>query len=108
LSFPFFETFDLPDQNQTINTRNTSTVAPQALTLMNNPFVLGQAELFSDTIEEKVPYNVDQQVEMVYQTALTRPPTQEEAEVGRQLVELGSLDDLTHVVFNLSEFLYRR
>ena len=108
LSFPFFETFDLPDQNQTINTRNTSTVAPQALTLMNNPFVLSQAELFSDTIEEKVPYNVDQQVEMVYQTALTRPPTQEEAEVGRQLVELGSLDDLTHVVFNLSEFLYRR
>ena len=108
LSFPFFETFDLPDQNQTINTRNTSTVAPQALTLMNNPFVLSQAELFSDTIEEKVPYNIDQQVEMVYQTALTRPPTPEEAEVGRQLVELGSLDDLTHVVFNLSEFLYRR
>ena len=108
LTFPFFETFDLPDQNQTINTRNTSTVAPQALTLMNNPFVLSQAELFSDVVEEKVPYNVDQQIEMVYQTALTRPPTPEEAEVGRQLVELGSLDDLTHVVFNLSEFLYRR
>ena len=99
LSFPFFETFDLPDQNQTINTRNTSTVAPQALTLMNNPFVLSQAELFSDTIEEKVPYNVNQQVEMVYQTALTRPPTQEEAEVGRQLIELGSLDDLTPVSY---------
>ena len=108
LTFPFFETFDLPDQNQTINTRNTSTVAPQALTLMNNPFVLSQAELFSDVVEEKVPYNVDQQIEMVYQTALTRPPTPEEAEVGRQLVEPGSLDDLTHVVFNLSEFLYRR
>ena len=108
LTFPFFETFDLPDQNQTINTRNTSTVAPQALTLMNNPFVLSQAELFSDVVEEKVPYNVDQQIEMVYQIALTRPPTPVEAEVGRQLVELGSLDDLTHVVFNLSEFLYRR
>ena len=52
--------------------------------------------------------DIDQQVEMVYRTALTRPPTQEEAEIGRQLVELGSLDDLTHVVFNLSEFLYRR
>ena len=108
LSFPFFETFDLPDQNQTINVRNTSTVAPQALTLMNNPFVLNQAELFSDRIEEKAPYDIDQQVAMVYQTALTRPPTEQEAAVGRQLVELGSLDDLTHVVFNLSEFLYRR
>ena len=108
LSFPFFETFDLPDQNQTINIRNTSTVAPQALTLMNNPFILNQAQLFSDTIEEKVPYDIDQQVAMVYQTALTRPPTEAEAEVGRQLIEQGSLDDLTHVVFNLSEFLYRR
>ena len=108
LSFPFFETFDLPDQNQTINTRNTSTVAPQALTLMNNPFVLNQAELFSAQVEEVAPYDIDQQVEMVYRTALTRSPTQEEAEIGRQLVELGSLDDLTHVVFNLSEFLYRR
>ena len=108
LTFPFFETFDLPDQNQTINARNTSTVAPQALTLMNNPFILNQAELFSDQVEEVAPYDIDQQVEMVYRTALTRPPTQEEAEIGRQLVELGSLDDLTHVVFNLSEFLYRR
>ena len=108
LSFPFFETFDLPDQNQTINIRNTSTVAPQALTLMNNPFILNQAELFANTVQEKVPYDIDQQVAMVYETALTRPPTDQEAEVGRQLVELGSLNDLTHVVFNLSEFLYRR
>jgi hypothetical protein len=75
---------------------------------MNNPFVLNQAELFSDRITENVPYDIDQQVEMVYRTALTRLPTEEEAKVGRQLVELGSLDDLTHVVFNLSEFLYRR
>ena len=75
---------------------------------MNNPFILSQAGLFADTVEEKVPYDIDQQVAMVYQTALTRPPTNEEAEVGRQLVEVGSLNDLPHVVFNLSEFLYRR
>ena len=75
---------------------------------MNNPFVLNQAELFSAQVEEVAPYDIDQQVEMVYRTALTRSPTQEEVEIGRQLVDLGSLDDLTHVVFNLSEFLYRR
>ena len=75
---------------------------------MNNPFILNQAELFANTVQEKVPYDIDQQVAMVYETALTRPPTDEEAKEGRQLVELGSLNDLTHVVFNLSEFLYRR
>ena len=48
LSFPFFETFDLPDQNVTAAARNVSTVPTQALTLVNNPFVLGQAQLFAE------------------------------------------------------------
>ena len=108
LSFPFFETFDLPDQNITTASRNTSTVAPQALTLLNNPFVLGQAELFARRVQERAPYDIAQQVDLAYRTALTRPPSAAEAEIGRQLVESGSLADLTHVIFNLSEFLYRR
>jgi hypothetical protein len=108
LSFPFFETFDLPDQNITTASRNTSTVAPQALTLLNNPFVLGQAELFAKEIQERAPYDVDRQIELAYQSGLTRLPTVAEREVGRQLVESGSLTDLTHVIFNLSEFLYKR
>ena len=108
LSYPFFETFDLPDQNITTAYRNTSTVAPQALTLLNNPFILGQAQLFASRVEELAPYDVERQVELVYRTALTRPPSADELEVSRQLVEQGSLQDLTHVVFNLSEFLYRR
>ena len=108
LTFPFFETFDLPDQNITAAYRNTSTVAPQALTLMNNPFVLGQASLFARRIEELASYDVDRQVDLAYRTALARAPAGEEAALARQLVAGGSLEDLTHVIFNLSEFLYRR
>ncbi|MFP6825073.1 MAG: PSD1 and planctomycete cytochrome C domain-containing protein [Pseudohongiellaceae bacterium] len=108
LSYPFFETFDMPDQNITLAYRNTSTVAPQALTLLNNPFILGQAQLFARRVEEQVPYDVGRQVDLVYRTALTRSPTAAESAIGRELVEFGSLEDLTHVVFNLSEFLYRR
>ena len=108
LTFPFFETFDLPDQNITAAYRNTSTVAPQALTLLNNPFVLGQARLFARRIEEQAPYDVDRQVELAYRTTLARPPAPEEAALARQLVAGGALEDLTHVIFNLSEFLYRR
>ena len=108
LTFPFFETFDLPDQNITAAYRNTSTVAPQALTLMNNPFVLNQAQIFARQIEEREPYDIDAQVDLVYRSALTRLPTEEESAIGRTLVETGSLQDLTHIVFNLSEFLYRR
>ncbi len=108
LSFPFFETFDLPDQNVTTASRNTSTVATQALTLLNNPFVLGQARLFAAELEEEAPNDVAKQVDLAYRTALTRPPTEEEAVISRQLVEERSLMDLTHVLFNLNEFLYLR
>ena len=40
LGFPFFDTFDLPDQNVTAAARHVSTVPTQALTLLNNPFLL--------------------------------------------------------------------
>ena len=83
-------------------------MAPQALTLLNNPFVLGQAELFARRVRERAANDITRQVDLAYRTALTRSPTVEEAILARQLVENYSLEALTHVIFNLSEFLYRR
>ena len=108
LVFPFFETFDLPDQGVTTAARNVSTVATQALTLLNNPFVLGQAALFAERLEREAPNDVAGQVDLAYRIALARSPTDAEAAIGLQLVEERSLVDLTHVIFNLSEFLYLR
>ena len=108
LVFPFFETFDLPDQGVTTASRNVSTVATQALTLLNNPFVLGQAALFAERLEEEAPNDLAGQVDLAYRIALSRPPTEAEAEIAGQLVAERSLVDLTHVIFNLSEFLYLR
>ena len=108
LSFPFFETFDLPDQNQTAAARNVSTVATQALTLMNNEFVLNQARLFAERLERAAPGDVDRQIDLAYRIALTRPPAAEEARIARDLVSSQSLVDLTHVMLNLNEFLYLR
>ncbi len=108
LVFPFFETFDLPDQGTTTATRNVSTVAPQALTLLNNPFVIGQADLFAKRLEEEAPNDVARQVDLAYQVALTRLPTEREGTIGHRLVTERSLVDLAHVMFNLNEFLYVR
>ena len=108
LVFPFFETFDLPDQGVTTAAGNVSTVATQALTLLNKPFVLGQASLFAERVELEAWNDVPKQVDLVYEIALTRLPTPAEAVIARQLVEERSLADLTHVMFNLSEFLYLR
>jgi len=108
LGFPFFDTFDLPDQNQTAAARNVSTVPTQALTLMNNEFVLNQATLFADRLEREAPGDRDRQIDLAYQIALTRRPTREEASIAKALVTEQSLADLTHVILNLNEFLYLR
>ena len=108
LGFPFFDTFDLPDQNQTAAARNVSTVATQALTLMNNEFVLNQAELFAERLVREAPGDIDRQIDLAYRIALTRSPTDAEVEVARSLVGGQSLVDLTHVMLNLNEFLYLR
>jgi hypothetical protein len=47
LPYPMFDTFDHPDMNVVAGARNVSTVPTQALTLLNNPFVLSQAERLS-------------------------------------------------------------
>ena len=108
LGFPFFDTFDLPDQNQTAAARNVSTVPTQALTLMNNEFVLGQAERFADRLEREAPGDLDRQIDLAYRIALTRAPTTDEAAVAKTLATEQSLADLTHVILNLNEFLYLR
>ena len=108
LGFPFFETFDLPDQNQTAAARNVSTVSTQALTLMNNPFVLNQARLLAARLERAAPGDLEAQIELAYRIALTRPPTAAEAAVARELAAGRGLVDLAHVMLNLNEFLYLR
>jgi hypothetical protein len=108
LSYPFFETFDLPDQNQTAGARNVSSVATQALTLLNNESVLRQAEIFAERLAASAPGDLARQVDLAYRIALTRSPRPEEADVARALVTEQSLEALTHILFNLNEFRYMR
>jgi hypothetical protein len=108
LPLPFFEVFDLPDQNLTCGARNVSTVPTQALTLMNDDFVLRQAKLFADRVNEGAPNNPEKQIELAYRIALGRQPAAEELRIGREFLTKQQLVDFTHVLLNLNEFLYIR
>ena len=108
LVFPMFQVFDLPEQNITAGARNVSTVPTQALTLLNDPFVLRQAELFADRVRKDAGDDPLRQIDLAYRIALTRPPTATELSVALNSVKTQSLLDLTHVLFNLNEFVYMR
>jgi hypothetical protein len=100
LPFPMFETFDLPDQNIACGARNVSTVPTQALYLMNDPFLLRQAELFAGRIKEAG----GDAVGTAFRLALAREPRPQE----RDAVAGLTVEALAQVVLNLNEFLYLR
>ncbi len=108
LPYPLLDIFDLPNQNLSCGARNVSTVPTQALALMNDDFVLKQAQLFANRVEEAAHGDKPGEIELAYQLALSRPPDAKEKQLALQFLQARKLVDLTDVLFNLNEFLYVR
>jgi hypothetical protein len=118
--FPVLETFDMPDRTSSCGRRNPTTVAPQALTLMNGPLALEQAGLLADRLvsgKEAVPAEglamakgtLEAQVQAAYWLALGRPPSREETEKSLAFLGKGGRQPLLEfclTLFNTSEFTY--
>jgi uncharacterized protein DUF1553/uncharacterized protein DUF1549/cytochrome c len=107
LPYPMFDTFDHPDMNVTAGARHVSTVPTQALTLLNNPFVLSEAAFFAARVSRQAG-DPPSQVDLAYRIALARPATPAEIAIGVDLIKTQSLEAFAHVVLNLDEFLYMR
>jgi hypothetical protein len=75
--FDFFQTFDYPDPAVTVGHRVSTTVAPQALFLMNNPFVKDRAAEFAKRITDGGKTDAER-VAFAYRQAYCRPPTADE------------------------------
>jgi hypothetical protein len=108
LVFPMFQVFDVPEQNVSAGARTVSTVPTQALALLNDAFVLRQAQLFADRVRRSAGGDPVRQVDLAYRIALTRPPNRAELDVALDALKTQSLVDLTSVLLNLNEFLYIR
>jgi hypothetical protein len=120
----FLDTFDFPNPTVTRGNRDTTNVPPQALALLNDPFVIGQAGFWADRlIAEKAP-TVESRLDSMFRAALGRAPDEAErtrfAGLAKEVASLHKaapekvLDshdvwkDVAHAIFNLKEFLYLR
>ena len=109
IRYPLFEAFDQPDMITSVDRRNRSTVAPQALLLMNNRFINMQAELFAARVRNEAGTNPNDQVGRAFELALARPPTDYEGARAGAFVRGNpeeGLADLCRTLFNLNEFAY--
>jgi len=85
------ENFDLPQMIPNCLDRPESTVASQALHLMNNSMIHDLSRDFANRVQKEVGNDDYAQVERVYRIALSRLPSDEERELG--LKTLSSLTE---------------
>ncbi|MFP6619930.1 MAG: PSD1 and planctomycete cytochrome C domain-containing protein [Pirellulaceae bacterium] len=79
------ETFDLPQMNPACQIRSNSTVPQQALYLMNNDTIRQLSASFARRVAAEAT-DMEEQIQWIYQTALSRPATAGELELGRNVL----------------------
>ena len=119
---PMMLTFDAPIPFSTMGRRNVSNVPAQALILMNDPFVVGQAKHWAGRALNEHRASPDDRVDAMYRRAFGRPASEGETAdaltfLQTQGDELGLApglwqsdravwSDLAHVLFNAKEFVF--
>jgi hypothetical protein len=119
---PYLALFDGPDTNTTSDQRFSSTVPLQALFLMNNPWVRGQAEGFAQRLLSAAP-DAARRIESAYEAAFGRPAHPAEIERGNEFckacaaeleragceagrIELESWTSYARILLTANEFFY--
>ena len=107
--------FDAADPVGIVEKRIDSTVAPQALFLLNHPFVLSQVQCLVQRLEREAPADDRGRIEWLYRLLYARPPTAGEVEAGLASVSPDSSSASTktdawnqycQVVLCANEFVY--
>ena len=133
IAAPLLDLFDPPDSIASCPRRSVTTVAPQALQLLNNKFVVGQSALFADRVRNEAGSDMAAEIRRAFHLALGRPPEPREYQAaqtflerqkqyhlkrGRVLMEEGAdpaliplpekvaLIDFCHSLLNINEFVY--
>ncbi|CAA9389932.1 MAG: hypothetical protein AVDCRST_MAG64-1136 [uncultured Phycisphaerae bacterium] len=113
------DVFDLADNNNVTGSRDVTTVAPQALFMMNDPFVLAQSQAFARRVTSERGADLAR-VDRAYALALGRVPTDAErqralryvrefagaARDPKKVTELDPWAALCQALFASAEFRY--
>ncbi|MCA9035555.1 MAG: DUF1553 domain-containing protein, partial [Planctomycetaceae bacterium] len=127
IPYPLLQAFDRPDSLQSCSRRSVTTVAPQALAILNDPFVRDCAKNFARRIASEFPDSnsgerTSDRVRACIESALSRTATLGEVEQGvafvrsqvnfrqdrggNEPVDVVSLADFCQVLFGLNEFAW--
>jgi len=109
----FSTLFDAADPSQCVGQRNVTTVAPQALFMLNNAFVRENAKHFAAKLLVDVPTDQRARIYCAYESLFGRSPSEKEVAIAQQFLaaaakrnEPSAWSEYVHVLFCTNEFCY--
>jgi hypothetical protein len=120
---PMMLAFDAPSPFSTMGTRNVSNVPAQALTLMNDPFVIEQSKGWAKRLlADNSLATPEARIDRLYDQAFARKPTADELATAQAFLAQQAAEyklpekaaendqrvwaDLCHVLMNVKEFIF--
>ena len=118
---PILSLFDAPDTLQDLATRSHTTVAPQALLMMNSPIVRSYAEGLAGQSKPSSDDLISERIRIAYEICLSRKPTDLELQLANEFIiaqsksynALGRTDhrelaitDWCQALLSLNEFVF--
>ena len=120
---PLMQAFDGPDAQASCGRRENTTVAPQALALLNDTFVRARAMDFARRVEKEAGADAEAQARLAWRLALGREPSAGELDsatafINAQMRQRSTRDpvnsethrlalaDFCQAIFALNEFIY--
>ncbi len=110
----FLRLFDFPAMTATVPKRVTSTVPQQFLFLMNSPFMVDRAKVFSRRLHQEADTE-GERIERAYRLLFSRPPSEEETRIGVEYLagasvgmELSPWEQYGQALMSSNEFMYVR
>jgi hypothetical protein len=120
----FLAIFNQPIPKLTVGRRDVTNVPDQALAMLNDPFVLNQAEYWAERLVGQQCNSIEDRVDLMWTEALGRlPDADERSRCGSAILQLAALhgvapddvlasravwQDIAHALFSLKEFIYVR
>jgi hypothetical protein len=118
---PMMQLFDQPEPLVSQGNRPATTIAPQALLLMNNPHIRGYARSLAKSLLPRAEKDFAAAVRQGYLLSLSRPPSDEELRDNVEFLKSQeasykndknpearelALADFCQVLFSLNEFVF--
>ena len=121
IPYPLFQAFDRPELMTSCSRRQNTTVAPQAMAILNDKFVRAVARDFADRLLANSGNDTRSLIVETFELAFARPPNDSELATAEKFITAQTVArsareekssrreavaDFCHALFGLNEFIY--